>query len=92
VAIKSFRHKGLEAFWQRGSKRGIRPDLATRVARCLAILNAATSLEDIRGLTALRLHPLHGTPQRWSIWVNGPWRITFGWEDGPAAVDLEQYH
>lgn len=27
-----------------------------------------------------------------SLWVNGPWRITFEWIDGDACrVDLEQY-
>ncbi|MBW1834061.1 MAG: type II toxin-antitoxin system RelE/ParE family toxin [Deltaproteobacteria bacterium] len=37
-----------------------------------------------------------GVPQprkRYSIHVNGPWCITFEWEDGEALrVDLEQYH
>lgn len=39
------------------------------------------------------LHPLQGKPERFAISVNGPWRITFEWEDGDALrVDLEQYH
>ncbi len=38
-------------------------------------------------------HPLKGTPKRYSLWVNGPWRLTFEWKDGDAyRVDLEQYH
>ena len=32
-------------------------------------------------------------PIRFALAVNGPWRITFEWEDGDALrVDLEQYH
>ena len=35
----------------------------------------------------------YGTPTRYALAVNGPWRITFEWEDGDALrVDLEQYH
>ena len=32
-------------------------------------------------------------PTRYSLHVNGPWCITFEWNDGEAIrVDLEQYH
>jgi len=38
-------------------------------------------------------HGLQGISKRYSIHVNGPWCITFEWEDGEALrVDLEQYH
>jgi proteic killer suppression protein len=38
-------------------------------------------------------NPLKGKPQRYSIHVNGPWTLTFGWDSGEATdVDLEQYH
>jgi toxin HigB-1 len=41
-----------------------------------------------------RLHPLIGAnPVRYAMSVNGPWRITFPFDNGDAyAVDLEQYH
>ena len=30
---------------------------------------------------------------RWSIWVNGNWRLTFEFRDGQAYVlDYEDYH
>lgn len=30
---------------------------------------------------------------RWSIWVNGNWRVTFEFRDGHACVlDYEDYH
>ncbi len=39
------------------------------------------------------MHALHGKPKRYAIAVNGPWRITFEWQEGAAwRVDLEQYH
>jgi toxin HigB-1 len=41
-----------------------------------------------------RLHPLKGKAKgRWSIWVNGNWRITFEFRDGNAYIlDYEDYH
>ena len=47
---------------------------------------------------ALRLpgfdsHPLKGVPQRYSVHVNGPWCLTFGWDGENAVdVDLENHH
>jgi proteic killer suppression protein len=39
-------------------------------------------------------HALRGfNPTRYSVHVNGPWCITFEFEDGEACrVDFEQYH
>jgi proteic killer suppression protein len=38
-----------------------------------------------------RLHPL--IDGRWSVWVNGNWRLTFLFEDGDAVlVDYLDYH
>ena len=39
--IKSFAHKGLEKFFLTGSKAGIQPSHADKLARQLAILNVA---------------------------------------------------
>lgn len=40
------------------------------------------------------LHPLKGREKgRWSIWVNGNWRVTFAFEDEDAIiVDYRDYH
>jgi toxin HigB-1 len=62
------------------------------VRRRLTALNEA---QDLRALNTLGwgLHRLQGKPARFALTVNGPWRITFEWEDGDALrVDLEQYH
>ena len=93
MAITSFRHKGLGQLWIEGKSKHVRPDLVARVKRCLQLLHAATTLNDLRQAPALRLHQFQGQSTRWTISVNGPWRITFEWEAGNASgVDLEQYH
>lgn len=45
-------------------------------------------------LPGYRLHPLKGgRDRRWSITVNGNWRVTFEFRDGNAYVlDYEDYH
>jgi proteic killer suppression protein len=59
----------------------------------LAALDTAGSIEDM-DIPGFRLHRLKGTDnKRWSIWVNGNWRITFEFIDGHAFVlDYEDYH
>lgn len=90
--IRSFRHKGLRELYERGSSRKVRPDLQKRALRRLDVLAEAEEVEDLN-VPGFNLHPLHGTPTRYSIHVNGPWRITFEWTEGEALrVDLEQYH
>jgi proteic killer suppression protein len=38
-------------------------------------------------------HALRGKPKRYTVHVNGPWRVTFEWDRTDAVrVDLEQYH
>lgn len=92
--IRSFKSKGLARFWNSGDPRAVRSDLRARVQRRLTALDAARDLREL-GMPGLGfgLHPLQGKPRRYAISVNGPWRITFEWEDGDALrVDLEQYH
>jgi len=73
--IKSFRHKGLEAFFRTGSKKGIQPHHAAKLQIQLATLDNATGPEDINA-SAWRLHALSGDlAGHWSIWVSGNWRL-----------------
>lgn len=91
--IKSFKHKGLQAFYETGKTKGIRPDQSRRIAIILAILDEADGLDDLNR-PSLRLHELSGTRKgTWAVSVNGAWRITFTHEGGAFSVlDLEQYH
>jgi proteic killer suppression protein len=69
----------------------MRPDLSNRVQGLLDALDKAADLTDLNGFGT---HPLKATnPLRYSMRVNGPWRITFEFRKGDAyLVDLEQYH
>jgi toxin HigB-1 len=59
----------------------------------LAALDTAQAVEDM-DIPGFRLHPLKGAMRgRWSISVNGNWRLTFEFQDGNAYVlDYEDYH
>ena len=90
--IRSFRHKGLAELFEKGRSPGIRQDLQKRVLRRLDVLEQADLLADL-DVPGFDFHGLQGKPKRYSIHVNGPWCITFEWEDGDALrVDIEQYH
>ena len=62
----------------------------------LAVLDAATSLNDLRGLRSNRLEAVGGDRQgQFSIRVNRQWRICFEWPDdapGPFNVEITDYH
>lgn len=91
--IRSFRHKGLQTFFETGSRAGIQPHHSKRLRMQLAALDTALSVEDM-DIPGFRLHGLKGADKdRWSIWVNGNWRITFEFIDGQAYIlDYEDYH
>jgi toxin HigB-1 len=90
--IESFKRRGLEAFFRTGRSAAVRPDLQNRTRRRLDALDAAASLDELHQ-PGFSFHALQGSPQRYSIHVNGPWCITFEWENGNARrVSLEQYH
>ena len=91
--IRSFRHKGLRKYFESGSLAGIQPAHANRLKMQLAALDTAQTIEDM-DIPGFRLHLLKGGERgRWSIWVNGNWRVTFEFESGNAFVlDYEDYH
>jgi proteic killer suppression protein len=91
--IKSFKHKGLERFFESGITRGIQPDHAKKLRMQLAALDTANIIEDI-DIPGYRLHPLKGNRKGiWSITVNGNWRITFEFNEGNVyIVNYEDYH
>ncbi len=91
--IQSFRHKGLKRFYESGIAAGIQPSHARRLRMLLAALDTAQTVDDM-DVPGFRLHPLKGVERgRWSVWVNGDWRVTFEFKDGHAYVlDYEDYH
>ena len=90
--IKSFKHRGLAELFKRGRSRKIKQDLQYRALRRLDALDQAESLTEL-SIPGFDFHGLQGAPKRYSIHVNGPWCITFEWEEGDASkINLEQYH
>jgi proteic killer suppression protein len=90
--IKSFRHRGLKQLFETGQSSKVRSDLCGRCTRRLDALDRAKVPGDMN-LPGFDFHALRGKPKRYSVHVNGPWGITFEWEDDqPIRVDLEQYH
>jgi toxin HigB-1 len=71
---------------------GVRPDHAARLRMQLAALDTAQEIEDMN-IPGFRLRPLKGREKgRWSVRVNGNWRLTFEFRDGDAYVlDYEDY-
>ena len=90
--IKSIRHKHLKSLWETGRSR-INAQLHMRILLRLDALDAATRPEDMN-LPGFDFHPLKGfSPMRYTVHVNGPWCLTFEFENGDAyIVDFEQYH
>lgn len=92
--IKSFRHDGLERFYRTGSKAGIQPKHDKKLRSQLTALDAATQAQDLAAIPSWRLHELQGNQVgRWSITVNGNWRLTFVFEGtNVLLLDYEDYH
>ena len=94
MAIRSFRHKGLQELYATGRTRGVRADQVKRLRRALTALDTAATLEDMKTFPGWRLHPLTGDRKGfWSISVTGNWRLIFRFEAGDAFdLDLVDYH
>jgi toxin HigB-1 len=90
--IRSFRHAGLRGLFETGRSARVRQDLQRRALVRLKVLDEAVLLSDLN-VPGFNFHRLQGKPVRSSLHVNGPWCVTFEWEDGDAVrVNLEQYH
>lgn len=91
--IKSFVHKGIENYFYDGTKKGIKPQHAQKLADILDRLDAARDIKDMNYLGS-DLHQLKGIKKGiWAVKVSGNWRITFSFEEGNAeSVDYLDYH
>ncbi|HEU0187803.1 MAG TPA: type II toxin-antitoxin system RelE/ParE family toxin [Gallionellaceae bacterium] len=91
--IKSFKHKGLERLFTKGSASGVQADHAGRISLMLDAIDAAEQVNEL-DLPGFRLHRLKGDKRKqWSVRVSANWRLTFEFEDGDAYIlDLEDYH
>jgi len=91
--IKSFRHSGVERFFKTGSKAWIQPHHAARLRRLLTALDAARSAADLSAPVSYGLHRLKGAEERWSVWVDANYRLTFDFDgEDVILVDYRDYH
>lgn len=91
--IKSWKHKGLQKFFEQGNLAGIRPEHAKKLKIILQRLNASVKPEDM-DTPAMRFHKLSGRLKEfYSVIVNKNWRIIFKFEGQDAIlVDYLDYH
>ena len=91
--IGSFKSKGLAELWEKGRTGAIDAKMQARILRRLDRLDVIVRREEMN-IPGFDFNPLRGfKPTRYSVHVNGPWCITFEFEEGDACrVDFEQYH
>jgi proteic killer suppression protein len=91
--IRTFKSKALAELWEKGRTAKIDSKMHQRIFIRLDRLDVAMRPDEMN-LPGFDFHALRGfRPTRYSVHVNGPWCITFEFEEGDAfRVDFEQYH
>ncbi len=83
-----------EAIFTRRRSPRFPEELYRTAQRKLAMIDAATSINDLRVPPANRLERLKGDRKgEYSIRINDQWRVCFNWKDGDAYdVEITDYH
>jgi proteic killer suppression protein len=91
--IRSFANTKTERLWQ-GQRVAAFDSFREKAERKLAVLDAATCLEDLGGLPGNRLEALRGDRKgQHSIRINDQWRLCFHWQKTDALdVEIVDYH
>lgn len=91
--IRSYRHKGLRAFAETGSKACIQPRHGERLRRLLTALDVADQPKDMEA-PGNKLHTLSGKlAGHWAVKIDGNWRLTFTFDGKEVIlVDYQDYH
>jgi proteic killer suppression protein len=91
--IKSFRHKGLQRFFEKGSKSGIQAQRERRLRLMLSRLDDVTRAADMDA-PGWKLHALKGDLKgHWAVWVDKNWRLVFAFDGADAIlVNYQDYH
>lgn len=91
--ILSFRHRGIERYFLTGSKAGIQPRHAAKLADQLTLINIARKPEEM-DVPGWQGHALEGNlAGHWAVSVNGNWRLTFTFNGEDAIlVAYQDYH
>ena len=91
--IRTFKSKPLADLWSTGRSAKIDQKMHRRILIRLDRLNVAASSSEMN-VPGFNFHALRGfDPLRYSVHVNGPWCLTFEFNNGDAwRIDFEQYH
>jgi proteic killer suppression protein len=96
MKIRNFAHKGLKRLYTEDSARGVPPGALDKLRKMLAYLDSMEDPEELRALTAWKVHTLTGDrPGTWSLTVTRNRRLTFRIDTAEREVcdvNLEDYH
>jgi proteic killer suppression protein len=92
--IRTWADEDARVIFNRGRPRRFAPELLRVARRKLVMLDAATTIDDLRIPPANRLEKLKGTRSgQYSIRINDQWRVCFEWKEGNAyAVEIVDYY
>ena len=88
--ITTFKHKGLQIFWEKGIGTKLPADQRGKIRLILDTLNDAGMIpQDLLPFKNWRIHQMQGNRSgTWSITVKENWRIVFKF-DGRNAFDID---
>ena len=96
MKIRNFVHKGLKRLYSEDSPKGVSPDTVDKLRKMFAFLDNMENAEELRALTAWKVHTLTGDRKGiWSLSVTGNRRLTFYIDVDQREicdVNLEDYH
>jgi len=96
VKIGNFAHKGLKRLYTEDSAKGVPPDTRDKLRKMFAYLDNMEDPEELRALTAWKVHTLTGERKgTWSLSVTRNRRLTFRIDTAEREicdVNLEDYH
>ena len=96
MKIRNFAHKGLQRLYTEGSTKGVPPDTVDKLRKMLGYLDNMEDPEELRALTAWKVHTLTGDRKgTWSLSVTRNRRLTFRIDSAEREicdVNLEDYH
>ncbi len=96
MKIRTFAHKGLKRLYSEDSAKGVPPGTVDKLRKMLAYLDNMEDPEELRTLTAWKVHTLTGDRKgTWSLSVTRNRRLTFRIEAAEreiCGVNLEDYH
>lgn len=92
--IKSWASRPSQRFYEQGKTSKFRGLDVEAAEDLLAVLDAATGLQDLSPLKSVGLHKLTGDRKgQWAMTVNAGRRVCFRFKDGDAYdVEIVDYH